>query len=71
MPSCSVPGCSSRTTKGKKIHMACFPSDPKRKVIWINNIGKVNWEATKHSYICEVSNHNPFFCVIYKYQNAD
>ncbi|XP_025154727.1 uncharacterized protein LOC112588581 isoform X3 [Harpegnathos saltator] len=53
MPSCSVPGCCNRTTKGKKIHMACFPSDPKRKVIWINNIGKVNWEATKHSYICE------------------
>ncbi|XP_025154726.1 uncharacterized protein LOC112588581 isoform X2 [Harpegnathos saltator] len=31
MPSCSVPGCCNRTTKGKKIHMACFPSDPKRK----------------------------------------
>lgn len=63
MPSCSVPGCSNRTVK-RKIYMACFPSDPKRKEIWINNIGKFNWEPTKYSYVCEISNQNHFLCII-------
>lgn len=56
MPSCSVPRCSNRTKKGIKIHMACFPSDPERKKLWIANVGKINWESTKYSYVCEVSN---------------
>lgn len=34
--------------------MACFPSDPERKKLWIANVGKINWESTKYSYVCEI-----------------
>ncbi|XP_032688519.1 THAP domain-containing protein 1-like [Odontomachus brunneus] len=54
MPSCCVPGCSNRTRKGVKIHMAYFPRDPERKKVWITNIGKINWEPSKYSYVCEI-----------------
>ncbi|CAL1671704.1 unnamed protein product [Lasius platythorax] len=54
MPSCSVPGCSNRTKKGRKIYMASLPSDPERKKLWITSIGKINWESTKYLYVCEI-----------------
>lgn len=63
MPSCGVPGCYNRTMK-RKMYMACFPSDLKRKEIWINNIGEIGWKPTKYSRVCEVSNPNRFFCII-------
>ncbi|XP_012536088.2 nudC domain-containing protein 3 isoform X2 [Monomorium pharaonis] len=54
MPSCCVPGCPKRTSKGVRIYMACFPKNPERKKVWIANIGKVNWKSTIGLCVCEI-----------------
>lgn len=64
MPGCCVPGCSNSTAKG--FSMRSFPTDPKRKALWIANINKSNWEPKTNSRICEVCKPILYFIVAYK-----
>ncbi|XP_071637014.1 uncharacterized protein [Temnothorax longispinosus] len=57
MPACCVSTCLKRTKKGIKIFMACFPTNPERRDVWIANIGKHrlrNWKSTIDLFVCEV-----------------
>ncbi|XP_011167115.1 uncharacterized protein LOC105200996 isoform X2 [Solenopsis invicta] len=49
MPTCCILGCVNRNKKGSKIFMARFPSNPKKKKLWISSIGRTNWEPTINS----------------------
>ncbi|XP_011147550.1 THAP domain-containing protein 2-like [Harpegnathos saltator] len=52
MPSCCVPGCKVRKDKRNSIYMASFPTNPRRKNQWMNNIGMGNIKS-KYLVICE------------------
>lgn len=54
MTGCSVIGCKNRSERG--FLMKKFPSDPKRRAVWIALVkgNRENWEPKQSSCVCEV-----------------
>ncbi|XP_011689313.1 PREDICTED: uncharacterized protein LOC105450905 [Wasmannia auropunctata] len=52
MTGCCILGCNNRSEEG--YYMKRFPVDPTMKRIWLENIGRKNWEPKQYSAVCEV-----------------
>lgn len=52
MTGCCVLGCNNNSEKGFSLRR--FPSDAKRRTLWIIKIGRKNWKPSPYSHICEV-----------------
>lgn len=52
MPSCAAANCTNNPRKGYRLYT--FPKDIKRRQLWAKICGRLNWEPTAHSKLCEV-----------------
>ncbi|XP_067129955.1 zinc finger protein 253-like isoform X1 [Centruroides vittatus] len=52
MPSCAAANCTNNPRKGYRLYT--FPKDVKRRQLWAKICGRINWEPTVHSKLCEV-----------------
>ncbi|XP_046386791.1 uncharacterized protein LOC124156337 isoform X2 [Ischnura elegans] len=52
MVCCSAPNCSNSSRKGVRLFR--FPSDPKRRAVWLINCGRDRWKPSTTSRLCEV-----------------
>lgn len=50
MPGCCVPQCSNHSRNGWKLYR--FPAEPKRRLLWIAQVKRENWEPTRASCVC-------------------
>eukprot|EP00102_Acyrthosiphon_pisum_P007933 XP_003243829.1 PREDICTED: THAP domain-containing protein 4-like [Acyrthosiphon pisum] len=50
--SCSAVNCTNRRTQGVRLFR--FPAQLERRKIWINNIGRAQWQPTESARLCEV-----------------
>lgn len=50
MPGCCVPHCSNHARNGWKLYR--FPAQPNRRLLWIAQVKRANWEPTPTSYVC-------------------
>lgn len=53
MTGCCIQGCGNKSEDG--YYMKRFPTNPRQKAIWLQNIGRKNWTPKQYSAICEVS----------------
>ncbi|XP_039287478.1 peroxynitrite isomerase THAP4-like [Nilaparvata lugens] len=51
MVGCSAPNCVNKTEKGFRLFR--FPTDEKRKAIWLKNCRRDKWKTTSNSRLCE------------------
>ncbi|XP_039281522.1 peroxynitrite isomerase THAP4-like isoform X2 [Nilaparvata lugens] len=51
MVGCSAPNCANKTEKGFRLFR--FPTDEKRKAIWLQNCRLDKWKPTSNSRLCE------------------
>ncbi|XP_039286611.1 THAP domain-containing protein 2-like [Nilaparvata lugens] len=51
MVGCSAPNCANKTEKGFRLFT--FPTDEKRKAIWLQNCRLDKWKPTSNSRLCE------------------
>ncbi|XP_025161697.1 uncharacterized protein LOC112590139 isoform X2 [Harpegnathos saltator] len=51
MTGCSILGCKNRTEGG--FMLIGFPTDPQRKMLWLQSIGREKWQPNK-SCICKI-----------------
>ncbi|XP_071575078.1 uncharacterized protein [Temnothorax nylanderi] len=52
MPYCAAKNCKNTSTQN--IKMCSFPKENEVQTVWINNIGRNNWQPKKDSRLCEV-----------------
>ncbi|KYQ50962.1 hypothetical protein ALC60_00029 [Trachymyrmex zeteki] len=53
MTGCCIVGCYNSSEKG--FSMKRFPSNLERRALWLEKIGRKNWQLSKYHHICEVS----------------
>ncbi|XP_039284363.1 uncharacterized protein LOC120351386 isoform X2 [Nilaparvata lugens] len=51
MVGCSAPNCANKTEKG--FRLSRFPTNEKRKAIWLQNCRRDKWKPTSNSRLCE------------------
>ncbi|XP_077523813.1 THAP domain-containing protein 11-like [Amblyomma americanum] len=50
MPGCCVPLCTNHSRNGWKMYH--FPTEPKRRLLWIAKVKRDKWQPTKGSCVC-------------------
>ena len=50
--SCCAPGCENRWFKGTALSFYRFPSDQKKRAMWVAAVKRERWEPTEHSWLC-------------------